>query len=377
MIYNEGNEVAVMELKELKKQLKEYMAIPRVSGYEKEMAYRLKEDLGKYSDEVKIDRIGNVIAAFKGSQKGAPSLMIFAHMDTIGFVIKRIDPDGFIYVDRVGGVPEKILTGTPVRVGSEDGKYYDGIFGTRAYHIMSNEEKAKADSLNDLFIDIGATSEKQLHELGIEVGCPVAYGKAYYELLNDRISGSYIDAAAGLCNLVQLAEYMKKNPPKATVYLVGTVWEEYSARGAMIANRSAKSDLAISILGPGAADTPDQRGKVSNVKMNNGVGVTMFNFHGKGTLNGNIIHKGIFELLKECAEKSGINIQRQAARGVLSDTAYLALEDEGIPCMDMGTPDRYSHSTLELIDTKDLLETGKLLCEFVKNLDKTFDLNRY
>ena len=146
MIYNEGNEVAVMELKELKKQLKEYMAIPRVSGYEKEMAYRLKEDLGKYSDEVKIDRIGNVIATFKGSQKGAPSLMIFAHMDTIGFVIKRIDPDGFIYVDRVGGVPEKILTGTPVRVGSEDGKYYDGIFGTRAYHIMSNEEKAKADS---------------------------------------------------------------------------------------------------------------------------------------------------------------------------------------------------------------------------------------
>lgn len=366
-----------MELKQLKKQLKEYMAIPRVSGYEKEMAYRLKEDFEKYCNDVRIDKIGNVIAAFEGSKKGAPALMVFAHLDTIGFVIKRIDKDGFIYVDRVGGVPEKILTGTPVRVGSEDGKYYDGIFGVRAYHIMSNEEKAKADTLNDLFIDIGAKSDQELFDLGIQVGCPVAYGKAYYELLNDRVSGSYIDAAAGLCNLIQIAEHLKENRPKVTVYLVGTVWEEFSARGAMIANRTAKCDMAISILGPGAADTPDQRGKVSNVEMNNGVGITMFNFHGKGTLNGNIIHKGMFELLKKSASDNGIKIQRQAARGALSDTAYLALENDGVPCVDMGTPDRYSHSTLELIDTKDLLETGELLCHFIDALDEDFRLERY
>ena len=366
-----------MELKTLKNNLKEYMAIPRVSGYEKEMAYRLKGDLEKYTDDVKIDRIGNVIATFEGTDKNTPTLMVFAHMDTIGFVIKRIDADGFIYVDRVGGVPEKILTGTPVRVGSEDGKYYPGIFGTRAYHIMSPEEKAKADDLNSLFIDVGAKSDQELFKKNIQVGCPVAYGEAYYELFNDRVSGSYIDAAAGLCNLLQIAEFLKKNPQKATVRLVGTVWEEFSARGAMIANRSAKCDMAISILGPGAADTPDQKGKVSNVSMNNGVGVTMFNFHGKGTLNGNIIHKGMFELLKKAADKNDINIQRHAARGALSDTAYLALEDEGIPCMDLGTPDRYSHSTLEEIDTKDLLQTGELICHFIEELDDSFDLNRY
>ena len=365
-----------MELKQLKKKLKEYMAIPRVSGYEKQMAYALKKDMEEYSDDVCIDKVGNCIARFKGKDEGL-TLMVFAHLDTIGFVIKRIDPDGFIYVDRVGGVPEKVLTGTPVRVGSEDGKYYPGVFGTRAYHIMSNEEKAKADSLNDLFIDIGATSDSQLYDLGIEVGCPVAYGQAYYELLNDRVSGSYIDAAAGLCNLLQIGEHLKENKPKVNVCLVGTVWEEFSARGAMLANRSVNCDLAISILGPGAADTPDQRGKVSNVKMNNGVGINMFNFHGKGTLNGNIVHKGLFEAIKKSAAKNGIRIQRQAARGALSDTAYLALENDGIPCVDLGTPDRYSHSTLELIDTKDLLQTGELLCHFIDDLDKDFDLNRY
>ena len=366
-----------MEVRELKNKLKEYMSVVRFSGYEKEMAYRLKEDMAKYTDDVFIDKVGNCITTFKGSQEDAPVLMVFAHMDTIGFVIKRIDPDGFIFVDRVGGVPEKVMTGTPVRVGSEDGKYYNGIFGTRAYHIMSNEEKAKADSLNDLFIDIGARSAQELYDLGIQVGCPVAYGEAYYDLLNDRVSGSYIDAAAGMTNLIQIAQYLKENQPKATIRLVGTVWEEYSARGAMMANRSAKCDMVISILGPGAADTPDQRGKVSNVKMNNGVGVTMFNFHGKGTLNGNIVHKGMFELLKKAAEEKDIKIQRQAARGALSDTAYLALENDGIPCMDLGTPDRYSHSPLELIDVKDLKQTGELLCHFIDLLDKYFDLNRY
>lgn len=366
-----------MELKDIKAKLKEYMAVPRVSGYEKEMAYLLKKDLEQYTDDVYIDKIGNCIATFKGTKSESPALMVFAHMDTIGFVISRIDPDGFIFVERVGGVPEKVMTGTAVRVGSEDGKYYNGLFGTRAYHIMSPEEKAKADTLSSLFIDIGAGSDSEVYAKGIQVGCPVCYANNYYELFNDRISGSYIDAAAGMTNLIQIAEHLKNDPPQTTVHLVGTVWEEYSARGAMIASRTAKTDLAISILGPGAADTPDQKGKVSNVSMNNGVGVTMFNFHGKGTLNGNIIHKGMFELLKKAAEENGIKIQRQAARGALSDTAYLALEDEGIPCMDLGTPDRYSHSPMELIDTGDLKQTGELICHFIDKLTPDFDVNRY
>jgi putative aminopeptidase FrvX len=366
-----------MDLAQIKSVLKEYMAIPRLCGYEKDMAYRLKSDLGRYTDDVRIDKIGNCIATFKGAESDSPALMVFAHMDVIGFVITRIDPDGFIFVDRMGGVPEKILPGTPVRVGTENGTYVNGIFGTKAYHIMSAEDKAKTDGISTLFIDVGASCAQDLYDAGIQVGCPVLYGQAFYELMNDRVSGSYIDAAAGMTNLIQIAEHLKANPPKTTVHLVGTVWEEFSARGAMIARRTAKTDMAISILGPGARDTPDQRGKVSNVRMHDGVGVTMFNFHGKGTLNGNIIHKGMFELLKRTAREKGINIQRQAARGALSDTAYLALEGEGIPCMDLGTPDRYSHSTLEVIDTRDLKQTGDLLCAFIDNLTPDFDTNRY
>ena len=116
---------------------------------------------------------------------------------------------------------------------------------------------------------------------------------------------------------------------------------------------------------------------MNNVVLGGGPGVTLFNFHGKGTLNGNVAHKGMFELLKRSAKEQGISIQRHAGRGALSDTAYIQLEGEGIPCLDMGCPDRYSHSMLECLSLTDHQQTGQLLCAFISNLTAQFDTNRY
>ena len=111
--------------------------------------------------------------------------------------------------------------------------------------------------------------------------------------------------------------------------------------------------------------------------MGGGPGVTLFNFHGKGTLNGNIAHRGLLKLLREAGEETGIPIQRHAARGALSDTAYLQLEGEGIPCIDLGAPDRYSHSPMETVDLGDLEQVGRLVSAALYRLDRDFDLGRY
>ncbi|WP_276352151.1 M42 family metallopeptidase [Cohnella caldifontis] len=366
----------LMRREELKDKLKTYMATIRLSGYESRMAYQFKADVEAYADHVKIDKLGNVIATFEGTDPEAPSLMVFAHMDVIGFVISRIEPDGFIRFERVGGISEKIAQGNAVMVGSEDGRFYPGIIGAKAYHIQSNDEKAKVDPFSTLFIDIGAVSERQVRELGIEVGCPITFAPRFVELLNDRIGGTYLDDAAGLVNLLQIASAIKAKPPKCTVHLVGTVMEEFNARGAMMAARSVKTDMAICLLGPGAGDTPDQK-SVNNVVLGGGPAVTLFNFHGKGTLNGNIAHKGLYELLKKAAQENGIPLQRSAARGALSDTAYLQLENDGIPCLDMGTPDRYSHSPMESCDLKDLEQVGRLVAALIDSVDRDFPLHRY
>ncbi|MBQ9959028.1 MAG: M20/M25/M40 family metallo-hydrolase [Oscillospiraceae bacterium] len=360
----------------LLERVKRYAAIPRVSGYEGEAAKALAEDFAAVCDRVKIDRIGNVIGTVDGTDPEAPALMIFAHIDTIGFIIRRIDPDGFIRVERMGGVPEKLMQGTPVLVGSEDGSWHPGVIGARSYHTMSAADKEKADSLATLSIDIGAQSEAELHELGIEVGCPVSYYPIFYPLRGDRICGTYLDDALGMAQMVEVAAALKADRPAATVHFVGTVWEEFSARGAMIAARSVKTDLAICILSPGAGDTPDQKG-YNNITLGGGPCVTTFNFHGKGTLNGMVVHKGMLELLKESAKKLGINLQRCAMRGALSDSAYLQLEDMGIPVLDMGAPDRYSHSPKEVTDMRVVKETATLLEGFARGLSRDFSLQRY
>ena len=365
-----------MDRNELKKILLEYMKIPRLSGYEKEMAYRYQEDMKQYTPEVTIDRIGNVIATFAGTDTNVPSIMVFAHMDTIGFVISCITEDGFLKLDRVGGVPEKVLQGQQVRVGNEEGKYYNGVIGMRSYHSQSPGDKEKADPLSNLFVDLGAKSREEVLQLGIQVGCPVIYENHYSELMNDRIAGTYTDDASGLTSMIHIASLLKEKRPKSTVYLVGTVMEEFNARGAMMAQRSVHADMAICLLGASAADTPDMKG-INNVKLGEGVSITLFNFHGKGTLNGNIAHHGMFERMKKAAESSDIPLQRQASRGALSDTAYLQLEDMGVPCLDMGTPDRYSHGPLEVLDLKDLEKTGLLVYTFIEQLSEDFSCNRY
>lgn len=364
------------DISSIKENIKQYAAIPRVSGYEGEMAKRFADDLRPLADRVSVDRIGNVIATFDGEDKQAPSIMLFAHLDTIGFIVRRLEPDGFIRVERMGGVPERLCEGTPVRVGSEDGSYYNGVIGAKAYHVLSPAEKEKASSLATLFIDIGAESEAELHELGIEVGCPVCYYPLFIELRGDRISSSYLDNSVGLTQLLCVAEELKSKRARATVHIVGTVWEEFSARGAMIAARTVKTDMGICLLGPGAGDTPDQRG-YNNVVLGGGPGAILFNFHGKGTLNGAVVHKGMLELLKKTALARGISLQRAAYRGALSDTAYLQLEDGGIPVMDMGSPDRYSHSPKEVCDLRDVRATAELVAGFVYGLDRDFNLNRF
>lgn len=365
-----------MQREELKHKLKEYMEIPRLSGYEKEMAYRYQADMKKYTDQVIIDRIGNVIAEFPGTDPKTPSIMVFAHMDTIGFVITCITETGFLKLDRVGGVPEKALQGLKVLVGDEEGSYYNGVIGMRSYHTQSPKDKEKADSLSSLFVDIGAKSREEVQNLGIQVGCPVIYANQYTELLNDRIAGTYTDDASGLTSMIQIASLLKGKQTKATVYLVGTVMEEFNARGAMLAQRSVHADMAICLLGAGAGDTPDLAGS-NNVKLGEGVSITLFNFHGKGTLNGNIAHQGMLSLMKKAGETADIPLQRQASRGALSDTAYLQLEDMGVPCLDMGTPDRYSHSPLEVLDLKDLERTGRLVYTFIDQITENFNCNRY
>ena len=356
--------------------LKEFMLTSAPSGYESEMAYKLKAHLEQYCPEVTLDRVGNVIAKVPGTEPSLPRAMIFGHMDQLGFIVRKVEEDGFIQVDRLGGIPEKVLPGLELVIRSEDGKWHPGVFGPKAHHATPAEEKYKVDLVTSLFIDVGASSAQEVHDMGIYVGCPVVYKPAFQELCGHKVTGTAVDNRGACTALVEIARQLKETPPSCDVYLVGTVWEEFNLRGAMMAARTVKPDLAISLDVTLAGDTKDLSTKFED-KMGQGPCVHLYSFHGRGTLNGTLPHEPMFQLAKRTARELDLPLQRFASLGILTDSAYIQLEGQGVACLEMGFPARYTHTPVEVCDVRDIDALATVCAGMMRRIDKTFQINRY
>lgn len=356
--------------------LREFMLTPAPSGYEKEMAYLLKGYFSKFCDEVRIDRIGNCIGKINGTNPDLPKAMAFGHMDQLGFIVRKIEKDGYIQVDRLGGIPEKVLPGLNLMIRSEDGSWHPGIFGPKAHHATPAEEKYKVDLVTSLFVDIGVKTSDEVRKLGIEIGCPAIYKPSFTELTHSVISGTAVDNRGACACLVKMAEYLKGQRPQCDVYLVGTVWEEFNLRGAMMAARTIHPDIAISLDVCLAGDTKDLNSKFDDV-VGNGACVQLYSFHGRGTLNGTLPHEPLYKLAKECARKTGKNLQRFAALGILTDASYIQLEGNGVACLEMGFPARYTHTPVEVCDMDDIDGLAVICAEMMRSIDDHFQISRY
>jgi putative aminopeptidase FrvX len=302
--------------------------------------------------------------------------MVFAHMDQLGFIVRRVEADGYIQVDRLGGIPEKVLPGLKLLLRSEDGLWHPGVFGPKAHHASSPEEKTHVDAVTSLFIDMGASSKEQVNELGIYPGCPVIYQPSFEELLGGRVSGTAIDDRGGCACLVRIAEILRENPAPCDVYLVGTVWEEFNLRGAMMAARTVKPDIALCMDVTLTGDTHDLMNKYET-RLGDGPCVQLYSFHGRGTLNGTLPHEPLFKLAKRAAQEESIPFQRIASLGLLTDAAYLQLEEGGVAILEMGYPTRYTHSPVETCDPKDTEKLSHLIGGMLCRIDESFPLKRY
>lgn len=360
----------------MKEVLKRFMLTPAPCGYEGEMARVLAEELSPYCADVSMDKCGNVIGKIAGSDSSAPRVMVFSHMDQLGFIVRKIEEDGFIQVDRMGGIPEKVLPGLRLKIRTEEGGWVSGVFGPKAHHATAPEEKYKVDFVTSLFIDVGANSRQEVNDMGIYVGCPVIYEPSFEELLNGKVTGTAIDNRGSCAVLVEVAKELAAKKPKCDVYLVGTVWEEFNLRGAMMAARTVKPQIAIGLDVTLAGDTKDLSSKYEDM-MGKGPCVNLYSFHGRGTLNGTLAHEPLFRAIKAAAKRENLPMQRFAGVGLLTDLAYVQLEGDGVASIDMGFPARYTHTPVEMCCMSDLENLAKLVSATVADLDGSFHLGRY
>lgn len=354
--------------------LERYCLTPAMSGFEEKMIAALSKDLEPYVDTLRVDTLGNVIATINGTESGS-DLMIFAHTDSLGMIVKDITAEGFLKVERVGGVPERILPAKNVLVQNRKGEMIPGNIGFISHHLTPPDEKYKVRTIGDSYIDIGATTAEDVKKALIDIGSPVLYKPSFERLLNNRVSATSLDDRGGCALLIEVAQYFKKHRPKVTIHIVGTVQEEFNLRGAMVAAQQIQPTAAISIDLVAASDTPD----ISDgnaVKIGAGPVVGTYTFHGRGTLNGLIPHPRMVSLAEKSAEHQKIDIQRHATMGLLTDASYVQLVGSGVACVDLAWPTRYTHSGAELSSLDDLKELGKLIIAMVENFPVNDNFSR-
>jgi putative aminopeptidase FrvX len=358
----------------LRQTLRDLMLIPGLSGHEGRVRRYLKSALAELGIATRTDRLGNLIATLAGAP-GAPTVMLFAHMDQLGLMVRKIEADGLIRVERVGGVPERALAAQDVLLCVGEGRDVRGVIANKSHHATLPEEKYRVLPYPEIYIDTGYRSAAEVLAAGVDIGTPVVYAPSYIELAADRVAGTSIDDRAACAVILEVARAVREGGTHPTVHLVFSVLEEFNLRGAVTAAQMLQPDIAIQLDLILATDTPDMSAR-GDVRLGGGPAMSLFSFHGRGTLNGVIPHPALVALFEGAAREAGLPLQRSVHIGALTDLSYVQLVGQGVASIDLGFPMRYSHSAVESCDLNDLVGLTELCSGGLQRIDAKLSLDR-
>jgi endoglucanase len=338
--------------------IKELTAINGISGQEQQVVRALLQHLRPLADELSVDCFGNIIAVKHGGKSG-PTVLVAAHTDEIGAVVKSIEKDGWIRFEKIGGVGDALIVGRQVSVNG-----HFGIVGAKAGHFQTARERTEVVPHSELYIDVGCCSDEEVAALGISVGDQICQWPYYNEFTNtDLICSKALDNRVGCAMLVQLLREIQHQTFEGTLCAVFTVQEEVGLRGAHVAANNIKPDFAIAVDTVPTGDTPDVNFmKEFPVGIRKGPLVQLMS----RTFLLNPIMK---KMMVEVCEKSGEMYQLALFTGGNTDAAAMHLQAGGILSAALTIPRRYSHSPVEVLDINDCIATLNILKQFVMDMN--------
>ncbi|HJJ42809.1 MAG TPA: M42 family metallopeptidase [Methanocorpusculum sp.] len=348
-----------MELNEINTLLEKLSNAHGISSRETAVAKIIRDEISGFVDEIRTDKMGNMIAVKKGDDF---KIMLAAHMDEIGLMVQFVDERGFIRFVTIGGWFNPVLVTQRVILHGEKGQVY-GVLGNKPPHVMTEEDKKKPIDLADLFIDVGATSPEEVEALGITVGTAVTMDRQYVKLAGTTVTGKAMDNRAGCAMLIGALKEMKTSH---TVYAVFTVQEEVGLKGAKTSAYSLDPDVAIATDVTIPGDSPGVERRKAPVYMGKGPVIGMASASGRGHL----ADPRIVDWLVKTGKKHNIACQVEVGDGGNTDASAINYERGGIPSVPFSVPARYIHSPVEVIDLKDLESAIHLLAKVVETKPK-------
>lgn len=326
-----------------------------VSGSEYKIHHILEEYFKETCSDIFRGRLGDFIAMKKGS--GNLRVMISAHMDEIGLMVKSIDERGFIHFVKVGGVDSKTLPAQEVIIHGRKDVY--GVIGAKPPHVLSEEERKKAVSMENMLIDTGM-NRKQILEL-VSIGDLITIKRECTGLLNDYMTGKAMDNRAGICAMYECSKLLVTMDHKADVYFTASTMEELGCLGVRTDVHNINPDIGIALdvtFGDKYAD--------EGLKGECGSGVEI--------AIGPNIHQGLAEKLIKVADENNIPYFIEVYPGNTGTDAWeMQVAGEGVPTILVSIPIRYMHSSIEVVKYSDIKTVGELMALFISALEDWSD----
>lgn len=334
----------------MKELLEKLTSMRGISGFEYRIADSVKELFAGYADDVYTDTLGNVIAVKRSSKENAKSIMIEAHMDEIGLMVRDIDENGFVGFVSIGGIDRRILPGAEVTVhGKRDIK---GVIGAKPPHLQEAGEADKAAKMEDMAVDTGLSPD-EVKSL-VSVGDAITLKGDAKNLLGDIMASKTMDDRAGVAVLVDVLKQLDGEDLTVDLYLVAAVCEEIGGRGAATAGFALQTDAAIAIDVTHGI-TPDN--SKSAFELGSGAAIAI----------GPNIHPALGKKLIEIAKDKDIKHTIEVESGDTGTDAWLLqVAGRGIPTALISIPLRYMHTTVETLSVKDVEAVSGLITEFIR-----------
>ena len=339
--------------------MKELSLAPGVSSCEEEVAKIITRELKDVADDIEIDSMGNLIATKKGEKK-APKVMLAAHMDEIGLMVRYIDDNGYLKFSTIGGINDQMLMNQTVTVHSSVGENVIGVIGSKPPHVTTPEERKKVVKADDMFIDIGAKDKEEAEKM-VKVGDVMTFNSLFVEYPNNLIMGKALDNRVGCYVMI---EVLKRVDTRATVYGVGTVQEEVGLKGAKTASFKLNPDLAFALDVTLSGDHPGIKPEEAPVVIGKGPAVILADASGRGILT----QKSVKDMLIKAGDENDIPYQLEVSDGGTTDGTAIHLTREGIPTGVLSVPTRYIHTPVSVCSMEDVENTIELIVKAINEL---------
>ena len=343
--------------------IKELSEVPGPAGFEDEAIAVLRRQgagLGDFCE----DAMRNLYIHRSGNKAKLPALLLDAHSDEVGFMVRNIRPNGLLEFINLGGWVSYNIPAHRVLVRNKDGKWIPGIVASKPPHFLSEAEKKQAPDISEMVIDVGSSTDKEVREdYGIIMGAPVVPDVSFeYNPMRDIMFGKAFDNRLGCAAIIAVLKELEGADLQVDLSAAFAAQEELGLRGATVTAQVAKPDIAISFEGSPADDTLGQTQAVQTAVKK---GPMLRHFDMKMLTNPRFQR---FSL--DLAEKEGIPVQEAVRTGGATNAGVIHLSGKAVPTIVIGIPVRYIHTHYGIASFSDFENSVKLGCQIIKSLNE-------